>query len=94
MYPSAFQINPAGIAIEIYLAADDLTGGFFHQPDDGKAGHAFTASGFAHQTQRLPFVQVETDAVHGLDYTASGEKMCFEIFYFQYCFGVHILQLP
>jgi len=46
---------------------DHRAAGRWRQAQDGTANRGLAAAGFAHQTQRLPFLHRERHAIHGFD---------------------------
>ena len=53
--------------VDVHIAEVDLPSAGLEQPVDTAAGGRFAASRFAHQAERLPFVHLEGDVVHGFD---------------------------
>lgn len=70
----AHSAQVAGVEVEQFLTLkSDPAGGCGYKTDDGTSERRFPAASFAHDTDSLVFVDVETDAAHGLDESPSAQ---------------------
>jgi hypothetical protein len=69
--PQGSELGPAQLAHLDHRASrephEDLAPGWLDGPEDAPSGRGFPAAALADQTQRLPVIDVEVDAVHGAD---------------------------